>query len=512
MRTKEHKVIDESDQYFQTDHLNADLEGRSARSGALTLFSQGIKFVLTTGSTIILARLLSPADYGIVGMVAIVLNFSVLFQYLGLSTATIQWPKLTHRQVSTLFWLNVGLSTGIAVFMALMSPVIAWFFQEPQVIGVALGYAVTVFITGLWIQHEALLNRQMRFGVLTIIDITSLLAGLITAVVSALNGAGYWALVFNQLAVTTVQAVGYWLACGWRPGLPSRGNDVWPMVTFGAHFTGSNLLGFLSRNFDNILIGRFWGATQLGVYTRGYQLLLMPIGLLLNPIANVAMPTLSRLIDTPDRYRKAYLRIIEKIAMVTMPGVAFLCAISDWLIQIVLGPQWSETAVIFMFLGISAAVQPITRTAYWLFATQNRTRDLFIWSFIGTIIAVISICAGLPWGAAGVACSYALADFFIYTPLLFWFVGKKGPVSASDFYRTIFPSICASVFSLAMILVSRDFLSQIEMIWVRLVLVLLIAIITSLLVFALLPGGRKGLENFKDLFILIGKGKRDNLV
>ena len=149
--------------------------------------------------------------------------------------------------------------------MAAASPLIAWFFSKQRLVAVTLGYSLSVFVTGLWIQHEAILTRQMRFGVLVAVDITALVLGLCVAVSTAWRGAAYWALVYNQLTVTLVQAISYWLICKWHPGLPSRGSGVRPMLLFGGHSTGTSLMSFFSRNIDNILIGRIWGTEQLGL-------------------------------------------------------------------------------------------------------------------------------------------------------------------------------------------------------------------------------------------------------
>lgn len=490
---------EDEDVHFKVDHLKEDLGTRSARSGMLTFVSQLIKLCVSSVSTIILARLLTPSDYGIVGMVAIVLNFAVMFQYLGLSTATIQWPSLSHKQVSTLFWINVSMSTLIAMLMAAVSPVVAWFFGEPRVIGVTIGYSVAVFITGLWIQHEALLNRQMRFGRLAVIDITSLVSGLVVSIVTAWKGAGYWALVYNQLTVTAVQGVAYWISCGWRPGLPAKGSGVRPLLTFGGHFTGTNLLNFFGRNVDNILIGKFWGAAQLGLYSRAYQLLLLPLQQILNPVAAVALPALSRLTDAPDRYRKAYLSIIEKMAMITMPAVTLACVVSDWLVTFVLGPRWEESGRIFMFLGIGAIMQPITRTSYWLFATQDRTREMVNWGAVSTAISIGSILLGLYWGAIGVAITYGLTELLIITPLMFWFTGRRGPVRTLDFYKTLFPSFCAAAAVLVTAIVARQYLSRLDAAAARLAIAGTLGIFVTLAVFLVMPKGRNGLSSFRQL-------------
>ena len=457
-------------EYFRTDHLRADLLARSARSGILNLSSQAFKFVISTASTIVLARLLTPTDYGIIGMIAIVLNLAVMFQYLGLSGATVQWAEIDHRQVSNLFWANFGLSVLMAVGMALLSPLIGWFFQEPRVIGVTLGYALSVLITGLWIQHEALLTRQMRFSLLVPIDIASLAIGLTVAITSAWLGAGYWALVYNSLATTTSQAVLYWTACKWRPGLPTRGSGVRPLLFWGGHAAVANLITVFSRNLDSVLIGRFWGAQQLGMYTRSYQLMLLPVQQIYFPIGSVALPTLSKLTDSPEEYRRAYLGIIEKLALITMPGVALMCAISDWLILLLLGPQWSESARIFSILGISALILPVTRSCTWLLMTQSRTKELITWSTVSAVTGAVSVAVGLPWGAVGVAASYALVDLFIQSPCLLWFVGRKGPVSMFDFYRTLYPMVIAAVAVFLGTVLMRTWLLEIESTFVRIAL------------------------------------------
>jgi O-antigen/teichoic acid export membrane protein len=499
---------DDPNRHFSTEHLKDDLGRRSARAGAVTLGSQIAKFVISTASTIVLARLLTPQDYGLIGMVAILVNFVIMFQYMGLSTATIQWPELNHQQVSTLFWINMGMSTIIMLVMAALSPLVAWFYQEPRLIGITIGYAIAILITGLEIQHEALLNRQMRFFVLAAIDLASLLIGIGAALVSAWYGAGYWAIVINQLVMAVARAVGVWSACKWRPGLPVRGAGVRPMLSYGGNFTGTNLMIYFSRNLDNTLIGKFWGAQQLGLYAKAYQILLLPIQQISSPVANVAMPALSRLADSPERFRKAYLNIIEKLAMITMPGVVFMIATSDWLVVFLLGPQWIETGRIFMLLGIAAIIQPVSRTCWWLFATQGRAREMFHWSLISGGIAIVSIIAGLPWGALGVAASYAVTDLLLYTPLLFWYVGRRGAIRASDFYRTIAPSVCASVCALIVLAVSRQWLAMIHPAILRLGIAFAITAVVSLIVFAVLPTGRLAIQNFKEIFLLLLKNKK----
>lgn len=507
---KKSQAIDcDENRHFCTDHLKDDLGGRSTRAGAVTLASQGVKFLASMVATVLLARLLTPQDYGLISMVAIIVNFVSLFQYMGLSTATIKWTELDHQQVSTLFWLNMALSAAIMLVMAASAPLVAWFFGDPRLFWITVGYAISIIFTGLYIQHEAILSRQMRFTAIAVIEITSILVGFAAAIAAAWLGAGYWAIFLNQLVMTLATVVGVWLACKWRPGFPMRGSGVRSMLSFGGSLTGFNVANFFARNLDNALIGKFWGPDQLGVYSRAYQILLMPMQQLNAPLVAVAVPALSRLVDSPERYRAAYLKILEKISIVSMPAVVFMIATSDWLVLLLLGPRWGGTARIFALLGLSAVIQPVTRTALWLFTTQGRGREIFHWGVIGGIIAAVSIVAGLPWGAVGVAASYAAADLFLSTPILFWYVGRRGPVRTGDIYRTIIPAASASLCSLIALLICRPWLEGFQQLSLRLGISFGMTIAVSLLVLAALPAGRLAISNFKEMIIILLKRKSE---
>jgi PST family polysaccharide transporter len=362
---------------------------------------------------------------------------------------------------------------------------------------------VSILITGLYIQHEAILIRQMRFAITAVIEVSAMAIGLSAAIVSAIYGARYWALVINQLVLAVVSAVGMWAACRWRPSLPRRGADVRSLLTFGGNVTGFNVMQYFARNADNALIGKVWGATELGLYSRAYQMLLMPMQQINAPLTAVAVPALSRLADSPERYRDAYLKILEKLVMITMPLCAFMIATSDWLVLFLAGPQWTATGPIFMLLGIAAIIQPVTKTAWWLFSTQGRSRDLFRWGVISAVIAVSSIIGGLPWGAKGVAATYAISDLCIATPLLFWYVGRRGPIRASDFYHTIAPSAAASLCALGTVVTMRPWLMKMPWLIGRLGLAFAVTLAVSLLVFSALPTGRKAIRNLTEVLLSI---------
>src|SRR5262249_25045501 len=212
----------DQDRHFCTDHLEKNLGSHSARGGAVTLAAQLVKFAMATAGAIVLARLLTPEDYGLIGMVVIILNFVGMFPFLGLSTATMRWSELNHQQVSTLFWMNIGMSAVMTIVTITSAPLLAWFYHEPRVVGITFGYAISLLVAGFYIQHEAILSRQMRFGAIAIVEISALICGFAAAIITAWYGGRYWSLVMNQLVMNVVTVIGVWLACRWRPGLPVR--------------------------------------------------------------------------------------------------------------------------------------------------------------------------------------------------------------------------------------------------------------------------------------------------
>jgi len=488
--------------HFETDRLKAGLRERAVRGGAVTILSQLARSGLQMASMIVLARFLLPQDFGLITMVTAITGFVAIFMDLGLSMATVQRPEISHVQLSTLFWVNAALGAGVMLVTAAAAPAIAWFYGEPRLALIALTLSGAFLVSGLAVQHQALLRRHTRFGVLAGIEIAAVAAGATIAVGSAWSGAGYWALVFMQLAIAAATTAGAWLMCRWCPGLPAAGVGLRSMLAFGGNLTGFNLVNYLARHLDDILIGRVWGAQSLGLYDVAYRMLLLPIQQINAPVAAVAIPILSRITDAPARYRHAYLRILEKIAILAMPGVAFMVASSDWLVAIVLGPRWTEAGTIFAFLGIAAFTQFISNTTGWLFITQARTRDMFRWALIGETIAGLAILIGLPWGAVGVAAVYGLTETLIRAPLLYWYVGRKGPVRTLDIYRAVAPAAVASLCALLVVFGIRSWV-EIPSPHVGLAVSFSLTAGVVLAVLSALPSGRLALRDFKDSLELL---------
>ncbi len=492
----------ESEKYFRTDHLRVNLGGKAARGGLVAITSQGLKFVVMLVATSVMARLLTPADYGLIGMVAFVTGFVSLYKDLGLSAATIQRDEINSEQISTLFWVNVLLSVGITVVTTAIAPLVAWFYGEPRLTWITIVTSFGFLISGLAVQHEALLRRQMRYFALAVIGLVSVISGYIVGILMAWYGFSYWALVASQLAVAFTSTVLIAAICRWTPGLPKRNTGVRSMIRFGGNLTGFTTINYFSRNLDNLLIGRFWGAAQLGLYSRAYQFMGLPIEQINEPLTSVAVPSLSRLTDSPESYRRAYLRMLEKVALLTMPCVVLMIVTADWVVKIVLGSQWTGAVQIFILLGITALFQPIANTTGWLLITQGRTNHMLQWGLISGPITMAAILIGLPWGATGVAASYAISRVCIVDPLLYWFVGRTGPVRTIDFYKTMAPFVVASIFAFLAAGAFRWRWHIDSGPW-TISICLIITVTVTFFILALIPAGRKALHDVESAALLL---------
>lgn len=432
--------------YFQTEHLLKDLHGRSFRGGVVTLGGQAVRFLLQTISTVALARLLRPQDFGLTTMVGAIIGLIGLWTDLGLSNATVQRSEITHAQVSVLFWINCGLGAGAMLVVALLAPAIAWFYHEPRLVGITVALSTVFFLGGSTIQHRALLRRQMRFKVIAIIDAVSMAFGIATGIAMAWLQFGYWSLVGMQVAATAVNCALVWAACDWRPGRFQRRVGARPMLAFGADVTGFQVLTYFSRNFDNILIGRVMGAAALGIYSRAYALLTLPMNQINMPLSSVLLPALSRLQDNPPEYARLFLRATRAIALVTVPIVVFSFFFAQDTVRVLLGRRWIAAAPVFQLLAPAAAASAIAFVPNWLCQSLGRPRRQLHYALVSAPVCVAGFLIGIKWGIIGVAVSFSLTFTILFSAYVAY-AASGSPVKCSEialsFWSALWPSCVA---------------------------------------------------------------------
>lgn len=450
---------------------------------------QAVRIAVQFISIIVMSRLLAPKDFGVIAMIWPLIAFVNLLQGMGLSSAVANAREVTYSQLSTVFWINVGISTALCILIALSAPLASAFYGEPAIVGPMIAMGALTFIAGLQAQHTALIYRQMRFGANALIEAISSILALAAGICVALVWPGPWALVSSPITAALASLAGTWWVTKWRPGRPSSLKDVAPFLKFGRGITGFQIANFVARNLDNVLIGRYAGAVQLGLYDRAYKLLMLPVQQSLGPISRVILPVLSRLADDPARYRLAYTRAVQQILLVIIPGVVWLLVNAEVAIPTLLGEQWISSVPIFQWLGFCALIQPLSATTGWLFMSQHRTDEFAAWGVFVAITCALAFVAGLRWGAIGVAAAYTLSEIFVRLPVVIWLVGRKGPVSAAALCRLMWPNAVANAAAAGSLLLLPSDLGL--PVVVDLLIRLVLAYALSWTTLSLFPDGRR---------------------
>ncbi len=443
------------ERHFDTELLRRSLRRRAVRGGVATAAGHAGKVALLLGSTVVLARLLRPGDFGLIAMVTSITGFSSMFLDFGLSAATIQREQLRHDQVSSLFWVNLAFSGLVALVIAVLSPAIAWFYDEPRLLGIALALAAGALFNGLAIQHNAILRRQMRFTALVVLELVATAIGVVLAVALGGLGAGYWSLVVLQVVPVAVRAVLMWTASGWRPGACAPLAEVRSMLAFGGSVTGSRMITTFTRNLDKILIGKFWSAQLLGYYSKAANAIVMPFQQAGQTLARVAVPTLSRLQHDPARYRSYFRTAVTLIAAAGLPLVVFVAVDAPLLVPLVLGDQWLETVPFVRVLAPVALLEMVTTLTRWVFLSLGQGTKLLRWRVFESLTKILGLAIGIGWGALGLAASLALTSSALILPALVYCL-RGAPLEVQDVTQAAWrPALAAGAAGAALAALSR---------------------------------------------------------
>jgi PST family polysaccharide transporter len=414
------------------------LKRASVRGAAITFLSQGVRFVLQFGAQIVLAHWLLPREFGLIAMVAPVLSLVQVFNDLGLTQATIQRQGITHSELSTLFWINFGISACLACVMMLAAPLVAWFYHEHRVMLITVAFSALLLVTGAGAQQIALMNRRMLYTRLAIIDVACAVMALAIGLAAAALGFGTWSLVAMQAANSLTILVLAWGFSDWRPSLPQRRSGAMELLKFGSHLTGFNVLGIVETNLGTVLLGRFNGAQALGLYDRAYKLVIVPWWQISLPVARVSISLLCRLHGADAHYARAFRQMLQGLLLVAGPGLIWAALEAPTLVPLVLGPAWARAAPIVAWLSLGTIVMPGGAGAYWLFVSQNRVREQLRYGLLSGLLLVASILAGIAWGPLGVARAYAAFGPFVQGVQL-WGATRRGPVTGAMVLRALYP-------------------------------------------------------------------------
>lgn len=468
-----------------------DLKERTIRGGFARLCAQAANFLIRGGSLMILARLLGPKDFGLVGMVTAFTGVLNLLKDFGLSSAAVQRATVTEEQISTLFWINMLVGAFLGALTIAMAPFIASFYHEPRLLSVTAVLALGFVFNAAGVQHSALLQRQMRFTTMAVIGVVALMVGTAIAVAGAKVGYGYWALVAMTVTVPLTETIGAWLTARWIPGRPRRRTGIRSMMRFGGTVTLNSFVAYIAYNFEKVLIGRYWGVDAIGIYGRAYQLVNIPTANLNTAVGEVAFSALSRVQDDPARFRSYFLKGYSLVLAMTVPLTIICTVFADDVVSAALGPKWMDAAVIFRLLAPTIMIFAIINPMGWLLLSLGLVKRSLNIALVFAPTIMAGYVLGLHYGPRGVAFAYSTVMTLWVIPFIAWCV-RGTAISFWDVLRAVALPLGAGILAGALAFAVRFTCGQYLAVLPRLILENAV-LLTAFFGFLLLVGGQKTL-------------------
>lgn len=395
--------------------------GSTAARGALTMLTgQGMRILLQFAGVVILARLLSPHDYGLLAIVVVIIGVGEIFRDFGLSSAAVRAPELTSEQGTNLFWINTGIGVVLGGALFAAAAPLAAVYGQVEVRPIAQAMAIIFVLNGLATQFRAHLMRGLRFRWLAIVDVLAAALALGVAIGGALLGWEYWALVAQQITQALVILMGAVLGARWRPGKPRRDVSVRSFLRFGGNLVLSQVVNYGTNNVDTALVGYAYGAAPLGLYNRAYQLVVTPLSQIQSPVTSVAIPILSKIQDDQRRFSAYLVRGQLALGYPISLGLATIAIAAEPVVELMLGQKWLAAVPLLQLFALAGIARNLAFVGYWVYVVRGLSGSLFRYSLVTGAIRVLCIVIGSHWGVVGVAAGLAFAPWLAWPISLLW--------------------------------------------------------------------------------------------
>jgi len=428
---------------FEVVVAEGALRRTAVRGAGAAIAGQAANFVLTLGSVMVLARLLTPADFGVVTMVT---TFGLLFRsfgYTGFTELIVQRESLTETLTNNLFWVEVGVGALLTLVFAGSARLMALFYHNASVTGVAIAMSPMIMLGCLGWIHLGLLQRAMQFRTTALISFFGQIAYVVSAIVFAIAGWHYWALVWAIVLQSAATTGGAWMFCRWTPGWPRRTEGTRHGLIFSVNVYSHYAFNYLTRNTDNLLVGWRFGAKMLGFYKKAYDLFVLPESQLLAPMSAVVVSTLSKIRDDRAQFLRFFLGAISVLALVGMGIGADFALVGKDIIRLLLGPGWDEAGKIFALFGPGIGAMLLYETHGWIHLSIGRPERWFFWGLIEFACTATLFLLLLPWGPSGIALAWTASFFLLMFPG-FWYAGKPIQLGLGSIVAVIWKFFVAS--------------------------------------------------------------------
>jgi O-antigen/teichoic acid export membrane protein len=398
------------------------------------LLSQVLREGSRLGVGILLARLLTPAEWGLASMALVVASLLTAFTDLSLAAALVQQQRITEEDRSTMFWTCLALGVGVAAFGVAGSGLVADFFGEPQLQALFAVASIAFIFNGIERVPGALLTRDLAFRSFDLRQIIATMLGSAVAVVLAVLGAGAWAIIGNFLAVSATSAILTWLITYWRPRLVFSWTSFRRLTGFGVNVFASQLLVSVQASADRLLIGRFLGPAALGSYSFASQLMVTPVLNVAFPLQAVLYPVLATIQADSDRMNAAWLRGKRLTVSIITPAFMTLLVVAPDLIPTLFGRRWEDSIPVLQLLCLGGVAYALGTQNWNILMVRNKVGTLLRLTLLVTVTVVLAIIVGLPWGIIGVAASFAVAQWLLVTPEI-WITARAAGIGLTETFR-----------------------------------------------------------------------------
>lgn len=392
-------------------------------------------------SSAVMGRLLTPGDYGLVAMAMSLMLLLNLLKDFGLTTAVIQHDSLSAEQLDAVFWINLYVAAVFAVLGVVAAPWIAAFYGEPRIETIVYALCAGLLLVSISGTHSAMLRRQLDFQPLMWGEMVGQLCGLVLGVGLAWWTRSFWAIVASQLAASLGTTLVMFLALPWRPGRPARLASAGALVRFGANLSVFSLLNFFSNQLGAILTGAWLGAGAAGNFNRAQQLLSLTGNTLMGPISQTTLPVLSRLQSDAQGYQRYYYTLIERTGLAFGILGAIVIVAGDAVARVLLGPQWGEAGAMYRWFGLAIVAVGLASQNGNVLLSQGRSTELRHWGFGDAAIRAGASGIGVLLGSVGVAAAFGISTLFVTVPLVFWLIGRNGPISSRGHWAAARPGL-----------------------------------------------------------------------
>jgi O-antigen/teichoic acid export membrane protein/glycosyltransferase involved in cell wall biosynthesis len=463
------------------------------RAGGIMVMSNAVQLAVTGASVAVLARLLTPRDFGVFAMVAVVLGLVANLRDFGIPAAVIRSRAIADVDLNRLFWLNLRLGVLLALCTTAAAPLLAWFFAEPALLGITLAMTLGGLVASASALHLGLLARAMRFRAVAASEIGATALGALAGIVAAVRGAGYWALVIQHVTMMGVVGTMPWLLCQWRPrGYASAGSPrVRSLLAYGTSLSLARVVVYATQSIGFVVVGRLLGATALGLYQSAYRWATLPVQQVYKPLDQVVVSSLRPLQQDIGAYRLAMTGTIRATAALIFPVLAVLAVGAHDAVLLLLGAQWLDAVPLFRVLAAAAFLDVVRLSCKWLHLSEGRTDRQLRWALFSMPVILLGTALGVAFGELGVAIGFAAAVLVLTIPTAIYALATS-PLSPREFWGALAYPAAAALLAVLLAAAALPFLDATSPA-VRLALVAALLGTGYIAAWLIMPGGRAAL-------------------